>query len=146
MSVARSSTIRSFAYRTGLVVATLALGCTTEPCDCLPGTSSLLFFGRVLTAAGQPVAGAAITVTLTVPACVFPATGPPSVIATTGPDGGFRTASERGEAGSEACTRITAHDPSAGAEPIASVDGVLVRFPRAIDGIDSVEFVLRAPQ
>lgn len=81
--------------------------------------------------------------TLTVPACVFSDT-PPSVIATTGADGGFRTALERREAGSEACTRVTAHDQAGGAEPIASMEGVLVRFPRAIDGIDSVEFVLRA--
>jgi hypothetical protein len=85
-------------------------------------------------------------VTLTVPACVFPATPPPSVIATTGADGGFRAASERREAGSEACTRVTAHDQAGGAEPIASMEGVLVRFPRAIDGIDSVEFVLRPLQ
>lgn len=146
MSLATASTFRSFAFRAGLVVATLALGCTTEPCDCLPGTSSLAFYGRVVTAAGQPVAGAAITVTLTVPACIFPATGPPSVTATSGADGGFRSAPERGEAGSQVCTRITAHDPSGGAEPIASVQDVLVRFPQAIDGIDSVEFLLHVPQ
>ena len=132
-------------WRIGLVVAVLALGCNTEPCACPPAASSLVFYGQVLTVTGQPIEGAAITVTLAPPTCAFPVTGPPSATATTRPDGRFRTTSELGAAGTEACTRIAAAS-GGGGQPIATTEGVLVRFPRQPNGIDSVGFVLRAQQ
>jgi hypothetical protein len=146
MSAGSRPTVGSFLFRFALGTVALLPGCYTEPCDCPPGTSSLAFYGQALTATGQPIAAAAITVTLTVPACVFPPAGLPSLAATTGSDGRFRTAAERREAGAEACARVAAHDPSGGTEPIASIEGVRVQFPRAIDGVDSVELVLRAQQ
>jgi hypothetical protein len=100
----------------------------------------------VLTAASEPIEAAAVTVTLGAPTCVFPATGPPSPTATSGSHGRFRTRAELGAAGAEACIRITAHSGSVDGHLIASSEGLLARFPRAVNGVDSVGFVLRAQQ
>lgn len=135
---------RNPAYRVGLLVALLGLGCNTDPCACSPPVSALVFFGRVLTVGGQPIEAAAVTVTLTTPLCDFTLTGPPSPTTTTGADGRFAVTVALGSSEANACARITAHRASG--QFIASNEGILVRFPTAPIGVDSLEVVLREQQ
>ncbi|MEZ4587165.1 MAG: hypothetical protein R2909_12250 [Gemmatimonadales bacterium] len=126
------------------LVAVLALGCNTEPCACPPAASSLVFYGRVLEASGSPIEAATVAVSLGTPSCVFQIRAAPFATASTGADGRFRTPAQLSAAGTEACARVAAF--RATGEPIAIVEGTLVRFPSSDNGLDSVGFVLRAEQ
>ena len=131
------------ARRTAAILALVGLGCTTDPCACSPASSSLLFYGRVVTAAGQPIGGAAIVVTLANPDCSFLPGAVPVTGALSSNDGTFRTPPDRAFAGAPVCVAIAAHHGATTGPLIAKVEGLLTRFPVAAGGVDSIGVVLR---
>ncbi len=116
----------------------LLLACTpTEPCACPPARTSLLVYGEVRTAAGDPASSALVRYLLAPPAgppsaanpCAFDASendANPTEIRTDAA-GRFRSQvySIRGPA--TRCLRVTAHAAGTG-DGSATVDALLVPF------------------
>ncbi len=130
--------------RVGAVVLLLGLGCTTDPCACPPAASSLVFYGRVVAAGGEPIGAAAIAVTLASPDCSFVAGASATIRAVSDSNGRFRTAADQAPVGASVCVAIAAYRGGATGPLIAKVEGLLTRYPRTQGGVDSVGVVLRA--
>ena len=104
--------------------------------------SSLIFYGRVLTAGGQPIDGAAIVISLSREGCNFANAFP--LAARSDPAGAFRTDPDLAAAGAPVCVKVVAHQGTAAGPEIAKVEGLEARYPPEAQVLDSIGFVLRA--
>ena len=128
----------------------MLLACTpTEPCACSPAQTSLVIYGEVRSASGEPVASAVVRYVLAPPALVT-ATGNACQFGGTDGDaepgqaradaaGRFRTLVHSGYGPGTRCLRVTAHAPGDVADS-ASVSGLLVPF--RLSRPDSIGVVL----
>ena len=137
----------------GVAGVALLLACIpTEPCACTPARASLVVYGEVRSASGNPVASAVVryvlapptNVTATGSACQFDASGggaePAQGVADVA--GRFRTLVYSDYAPGTRCLRVTAHAPGAAADS-ASVSGLLVPF--RLSRPDSIGVVVTLP-
>jgi hypothetical protein len=122
----------------GVAGVVLLVACIpTEPCACPPARTSLVIYGEVRAAGGNPVPSAVVHYVLAPPAivtttgsvCQFDATRGDAEPAQVRADaaGRFRTLVYSVYEPGTRCLRVTAHAPGAVADS-ASVSGLLVPF------------------
>ena len=123
----------------GAAAVAVLLACTpTEPCACPPARTSLVVYGEVRTAVGNPAASAVVRFLLAPPTVGVPAMGsscafdPATNVADpaqvrTDAAGRFRSTVYSIYGPATRCLRVTASADGSGPES-ASVDGLLVSF------------------